>query len=177
MLAAGGNSRATTWDPSSGEVRLALGGVTQPVPELTYSSDALLLASGEWDKTVRLWRLANWSISPKPEWKFKRSSDADGSVVIWDAQNRDQLALLHGHDNPVHRVAIDPTGKRVVSAGNDSTIRIWNARTHLDEWTLAGHAGSVHSGMFDLTGSVVASAGADMTLRIWNTEDGTLLHF
>ena len=85
--------------------------------------------------------------------------------------------MLHGHDNPVHRVAIDPTAKRVVSAGNDSTIRIWNARTHLEEWTLAGHAGSVHSGTFDPTGRVVVSAGADMTLRIWNTEDGTLLHF
>jgi hypothetical protein len=64
---------------------------------VAVSPNGRLLASGSYDRTVRLWRLP--------------SGDA--------------LAALHGHGNSVMSVAFSPDGSTLASASFDGTLRLW----------------------------------------------------
>ena len=71
-------------------------GHTAPIVSLAVSPDGKWLASGSWDRTVRLWSLAG-----------------------------DEKRLLEGHNQNVNGVTFTRDGKFLVSASYDLTLRIW----------------------------------------------------
>jgi cytochrome c len=73
-----------------------LKGHTAPIVGLAVSPDGKTLASASWDRTARLWSLA------------------DGTSRI-----------LEGHKQNVNGVAFTPDGRSLVTAGYDLTLRIW----------------------------------------------------
>jgi len=50
----------------------------------------------------------------------------DGSVCIWDMENKAILHKLHGHTAAIRSVVVTPDNSRLVSCSDDETIRIWN---------------------------------------------------
>jgi hypothetical protein len=63
---------------------------------VAFSPDGNTIASGSWDKTVKLWR-------------------RDGSV----------LATLKGHEDYVTSVAFSPDGNTIASGSWDKTVKLW----------------------------------------------------
>jgi WD40 repeat protein len=61
------------------------------------------------------------------------SGSADGTIRIWDPDERTELGRLEGHTDWVRSVGWSPDGTRLVSGSADGTIRIWdpNERTEL----------------------------------------------
>ncbi len=76
-------------------------GHTSSLSALAFSADATLLATGSWDHSIRLWRVA------------------DGA----------ELRAFLGHTNWISAVAISPTGRHLASASLDGTARLWDLRT------------------------------------------------
>lgn len=68
---------------------------------IAFSPDGTMLATTSFDKTVRIWSLA------------------DGRF----------LGELTGHEKGVNAVAFSPDGSRIVTASSDETVRLWNRRT------------------------------------------------
>jgi WD40 repeat protein len=62
-------------------------------------TDSKILASGSYDKTVR----------------------------VWNAVTGKQLHRLEGHDQPVLGVAFAPDGKTIASFAEGGSIRLWDA--------------------------------------------------
>jgi WD40 repeat protein len=104
------------------------------------------VASGSWDKTIRLWELA-----------------------------KGKSSILQGHTGRVSDVAFSPDGKLVASASWDKTIRLWELAKG-ESSILEGHTSWVGAVASSPDGQLLASASGDMTVRLWNPATGALLH-
>jgi cytochrome c len=98
-ITAGEDARIALWEAGQQQPAAVLQGHTGPIVALALSPDQTMLASAAWDRTVRLWRLA----------------DAGHAAA----------RVLEGHQQNVNGVAFTPDGRAAVSAGYDATVRIW----------------------------------------------------
>ena len=77
---------------------------------MAVSADGKTLATGGWDKTVRLWRVS------------------DGAQV-----------RAFAHPSPVNAVLFSRDGATLISGAHDGIIRLWDAATGAALGTLEGH--------------------------------------
>ena len=80
---------------------VTLRGHTGAVTSVAFSADGKRIASGSYDRTVR----------------------------VWDARTGQEALTLKGHADPVTSVAFSADGKRIVSGSTDQTVRVWDAHT------------------------------------------------
>jgi len=116
-----------------------LQGHTSWVMSVAFAPDGSTLASGSWDKMVRL----------------------------WDAKTGAQVRVMRGHTEGVRSVAFAPDGSTLASGSLDKTVRLWNTMTGALVRVLQGHTDSVISVAFALDGSTLASGSYDNTVRLW----------
>ncbi|CAN2046761.1 exported hypothetical protein [Candidatus Magnetomoraceae bacterium gMMP-1] len=72
-------------------------------------------------------------------------------------------------------VAIDPTGRYIVSGSGDKTVKLWNLNTGRLIKTLTGHSSYVWSAAIDPTGRYIVSGSWGNTLKLWNLNTGKLI--
>ncbi|HEY3964873.1 MAG TPA: WD40 repeat domain-containing protein [Planctomycetaceae bacterium] len=65
-------------------------------------------------------------LSLSPDGTSVASGGGDGTVRIWDLEDRSQEAVLRGHTGRVLGLAWSPDGTTIVTGGNDNSIRIWD---------------------------------------------------
>ena len=147
QLAAASTIGIWIYDARTGEVLRLLTGHTYYVRCVAFSPDGRTLASGSYDKTIRL----------------------------WDARTGDPKATLTGHTDIVYSIAFSPDGQTLASAGRDEFIKFWDVRTGELLQTFAGHAGSVSTVVYSPDGETLASYGADRRIHLWNAKTGEFL--
>ncbi|KAL3599804.1 hypothetical protein FPOAC2_04032 [Fusarium poae] len=156
------------------------------VTSVVFSADGQRLASGSYDKTVKIWDAAtgaceqtleghgHWvsSVVFSADGQRLASGSCDNTVKIWDAATGACEQTLKGHGDSVTSVVFSADGQRLASGSYDNTVKIWDAATGACEQTLKGHGDSVTSVVFSADGQRLASGSYDNTVKIWDAATG-----
>ncbi len=169
-----------------GKVLRALEGHSDVVAAVAFSPDSKWLATGSYDRTVKLWPMENES-EPKTlkghtNWVFAVQFSADGTrlassgydktVRLWDPATGQQLNMLTGHTATVRSIAFSADGKHLVSGSADRTARVWDLAKPEAYVELKGHEAAIRAAAFAPDGATVATAGEDNSVRLWEAASG-----
>ncbi|MGH8582809.1 MAG: WD40 repeat domain-containing protein [Gammaproteobacteria bacterium] len=152
------------------------------VQAVTFHPQGAVLASGGWDKVVRLVEVASGrelgqlehlglveALAYSPDGKWLASASAD-RVLLWDADNRvEVLSMRHGGN--VKAVAYSRDGAFIASAGEDGVARVWSSPGGEEVASLA-HDEGLFGVAFSADGKQLATAGQDGFARIWDIQAG-----
>lgn len=116
---------------------LTLTGHEDGVSAVAFSFDGKMLASGSYDKTIKLWDTQTGTL--------RKTLDRIG----WEIRS------------------LSFSGTILVSGSNHFSIKLWDAQTGTLKMTRNGHLGSVLGLGFSLDGGVLASASCDETVKVW----------
>ncbi|QDT16026.1 c-type cytochrome domain-containing protein [Alienimonas californiensis] len=102
-----------------------------------------------------------------PEGRTLATGGYDKVVRLWDPATGLEKAVLAGHNGPVFGVAFHPTLPLLATASDDRTIKLWDAGSGELKDTLTEPAGAQLCVAFTPDGAHLLAAGGDRTLRAW----------
>jgi len=152
-----------------------------------------LVASGSWDRVVRLWdpatgrRVDELSVRDCSVRSLAFSHDgdrlallcSDNAVELWDVPGRTRLVRWLQDDvgglclwEGGRLLAFSPDDRLLASSTRDRTpsVRIWDIETLTEKRRLLGHGDALESVAFSPDGRFLASVSHDSSLRLWDAK-------
>jgi WD40 repeat protein len=163
-------------------------GHADPVYAVAYGPDGKLVATGSFDKTIKLWDAASGkelrsfagpqghqslvlSIAFSPSGDFLVSGGADNFAKIWDVPSAKPFReVAVGGAGP--KVAVATDGKSYAVGGADGKARVFSTADGKQLIELPTGGGAVRGLSFVPNAPTLATIGADRVLRYWNATDG-----
>lgn len=188
-IAIAGSEVVEVWELETVRKHLDLKGHKKWVYCLAYSPDGQWLATGGWDRTVKLRKAATGqeamtifahegfvlSLCFSPDSRNLVTTSEDRSVRLWEIPSGRRLATFHGHTDFGLAVAFRPDGREVATGGLDGSIRFWDLNTSRP--ILIEHNGWVENLAFRRDGLRVLSdnrgrLGGGFGTKGWNPHTG-----
>jgi WD40 repeat protein len=110
------------------------------------------------------------SVAISPDGAMLASGGFDRTVKIWNMHTGRERASLTGHKGWVAAVAFSPDGSLLATGSHDQLIKLWDAATGQELAILGAHSGAVYTLAFSPDGSRLASGSLDGTVRVWDVE-------
>jgi WD40 repeat protein len=149
---------------------------------LDWSPDALEIASGSQDGTIRRWnpdtgrQIAppiktghGWveAVKHSPQGDKFISGGGDGPIRVWSRDGK-LLIAIKGHDDAVISLCWSKDGAHIFSGSADRTIRKWRSIDGKELVVLRGHTNPVTSICLTPNERYIVSASYDCSVRIWD---------
>lgn len=159
------------------------------VRSVAVSPNGKILATGSFDRTVKLWDAKTLdelgtlgghnervnSVAFAPDGKKLVAVDLGGGLYFWDVTARVPLATLQGHPQGILSVSYSPDGNTIVTTSVDGTAKLWDAATTSLRADLTGHQAGVECAAFAPSGRVLATGSWDGQVKLWDPATARLL--
>ncbi|MBE9156572.1 WD40 repeat domain-containing protein [Nodosilinea sp. LEGE 06152] len=146
---------------------------------VSFSPQGKYIASGGYDKLVKLWDINGNPLFSLPghqgfvsslafnaQGTHLVSASIDNTARLWDLQTQTQIATLEGHLAPIWSVAFSPDNSLIATASSDKTIGLWDLNGQPIR-TLRGHTDTINSVKFSENGQLLYSASNDKSIKVW----------
>jgi len=177
LLATSTGASVSLWNVATGKVIRNIKSEGNPISCLAFSPDGKTLADlpPSYAQGLGAHPVGFCPFLPAPgSAKGDQSNDSDnGTIILYDVQNGDELHQLEGHDGRVKAFAFSNDSKRLVSAGYDRKLRLWDIESGRQLRDVPGHFSEVLTVAFAPDGQTIASGSIDTTVLLWNVKDLT----
>ncbi|GKV24323.1 hypothetical protein SLEP1_g33951 [Rubroshorea leprosula] len=160
------------------------------VSSLSLNEELGLLYSGSWDKTMKVWRIADSkcleSINAHDDAinsvavgfdGMVFTGSADGAVKVWrrelqgDGTKHFLMQVLLNQENAVTALAVNREAAIVYCGSSDGLVNFWEREKHLSHGgVLRGHKLAVLC--LAAAGNLVFSGSADKSICVWRRDPG-----
>jgi RNA polymerase sigma factor (sigma-70 family) len=156
---------------------------------VAFSPDGAWLASGGWDKRIRLWdpktgkevrtllgpQRGVWALAFSANGKLLAGAGLDKVVYLWEPATGKEMGRLQGFADNVHALAFSPKEDLLVT-GDVECVKLWQVPTgKLLHTLLAAKGANIVAVAFAPSGQTVVADCDHTTVRVWDTA-GKLLH-
>lgn len=177
-----------------------LEGHSGDVFSIAFSPDGRWLASGDNDRTVRVWEVSTgegrrvwreeelsgavrvWKVCFSPDGRCLAvasgtdSAPNHGVVRLWRGVGwQDSQIVARYEDDQAFSIALSPDGRWLACGLLGQTIRVYEVATGRESQVLTGHTDWVHDVCFSPDGTRLASSSQDSTVRVWEVATGQTL--
>jgi len=136
-LVPAGDKSAALIDLATGRQVRLLEGHGRQVSSVAFAPEGTLAATGGADRSILVWESGTGALVKRIEVGSNitsldfgprgliASGHADGSLAVWDSASGLKVASFRGHEGPVFGIAIDGSGRRILSGSTDTTAIVW----------------------------------------------------
>ena len=158
-------------------------GHTDYLLDVSYSPNGKFVASGGFDRTVRVWSIERGtqvslfspngvvlSVCFSPNEKFVASAGDYRGIKVWDLETNREI-LCFGESDMLS-ISYSPSGKFIASVCEyDDFIRVWDIESGEEiKQIVVEHEDIITFVRYSTNGKLVASGSDDDTIRVWNIE-------
>jgi dipeptidyl aminopeptidase/acylaminoacyl peptidase len=177
----------TVWQSTDGkEIKRLADAHSDLVTGLAFSPDGQLLASSSADKFVKVFKVADYSLTKSleghtgavlgitwsPDGKQIASAGADSALKIWNVEAGEQAASITDHKQEVTAVRFLPGKREIMTTAGDRLGRIWNADDGKLLRVLQGASDFLLSLDVSTNGKVLLAGSQTGEVHLWNADDG-----
>ncbi|SPO25251.1 uncharacterized protein UTRI_02633_B [Ustilago trichophora] len=166
LISASSDRTVKVWNPHDPHHSLSphvLGTHKDYVKALAHASESGYVASGGFDKCIKLWDIREarsapmlelddkavktsvYALSVNPSGAVIAAGSPEHHVKVWDPRSGKKFAELVGHTDNVRAVLVSEDGRFLLSGSADSTVRLWSLAEQRCLHTFTHHADSVWS--------------------------------
>ncbi|KAN0059921.1 hypothetical protein ACQY0O_007893 [Thecaphora frezii] len=166
LVSASSDRAVRFWNPHDPQSSLSpqmLGTHKDYVKALAYAAESGYVASGGFDKCIKLWdvrelrpaplfelgekavKTSVYALSVNPSGSVLAGGSPEQHVRVWDPRSGQKCAELIGHTDNIRSVLVSDDGRHLLSGSADSTVRLWSLGEQRCLHTFTHHADSVWS--------------------------------
>ncbi|HXG12045.1 MAG TPA: c-type cytochrome domain-containing protein [Gemmataceae bacterium] len=119
-----------------------------------------------------------YDLAFSPDGKLLATGGYDRLIKLWDVAAGKELRLLRDHSDTVYGLAFSADGRLLASGAADRAVKVWEVATGKRLYTLSDPTDWIYAVAWSPDGRHLAAGGVDRSIRVWEVtpQGGRLVH-